>query len=38
MTHSVLCFFASATALVKNNADVDPEDAEVSTIQVFLMH
>jgi hypothetical protein len=35
MTHSILCSFISATALVKNNADVDPENVEVSTVQVF---
>jgi hypothetical protein len=38
MTRSVLCSFVSATALVKNDADIDPEDAEVSTVQVFLIH
>jgi hypothetical protein len=38
MTHSVLCSFVSATALVKNEADIDPEDAEVSTVQVFIIH
>jgi hypothetical protein len=38
MTHSVLFSFVSATALVKNDADIDPEDAEVSRVQVFLIH
>jgi hypothetical protein len=38
MTHTVLYSFVSATALVENNADIDPEDAEVSTVQVFLIH
>lgn len=35
MTLSVLCSFVSATALVQNNADIDPENVEVSTVQVF---
>jgi len=34
----VLCSFVSATALVKNNADIDPEDTEVGTVQLFLIH
>ena len=38
MTNSVSCSFVSATALVENNADIDPEDAEVSTVHVFIIH
>jgi hypothetical protein len=38
MTLSVLCSFVSATALVNNNADIDPEDSAVSTIQRFHTH
>jgi hypothetical protein len=38
MTHFVLCSFVSATALVDDKADADPEDAEVSTVQVLLTH
>jgi hypothetical protein len=38
MTRSVLFYFVSATSLVGNKAEIDPEDAEVSIVQVFLLH
>jgi hypothetical protein len=35
---NVLCSSVSATALVNDNADIDPEDAEVSIIELFHTH